>query len=283
MKRIIPILLLSALVIGLAACQPDTAKEAVGEPSGRSRSETERATNVENCAQRVAESDNSVARDTAAPSDEMATDEAVDRKPAVSESVPPKPATLNTEAVAYAMGDPDAPVIIFEYTDFQCPFCARHALETFAQIEENLVDTGKVRYVFKDLPLTSIHPQATLAAEAARCAGAQEMGQEAYVAMHNVLFERQKAWSGQAGAADLFADYAAEMGLDRDIFATCLKNHDFEDAVRADLQEAMDLGISGAPAFLINGHLVSGALPFEVFEQAVEGLIAEATGQPVSN
>ena len=199
-----------------------------------------------------------------------------------ADALPAAPVEVPLED-AYSIGNLDAPVTIVEYTDFQRPFCARHGLETFAQIEESLVDTGKVRYVFKDLPLTSIHPQATLAAEAARCAGAQDMGREGYVAMHNVLFEKQKAWSGQAGAADLFADYAAEIGLDREVFATCLKNHDFEDAVQADIQEAMDLGINGAPAFLINGHLVSGALPFEVFEQAVEGLIAEASEQPASN
>ena len=77
----------------------------------------------------------------------------------------------------------------------------------------------------------AIHPQATLAAEAARCAGAQDTGQGAYVAMHNALFERQKAWSGRANAADLFVDYAAEIGLDSESFATCLENHDFEAAV----------------------------------------------------
>jgi protein-disulfide isomerase len=184
---------------------------------------------------------------------------------------------------AYAIGDRDAPVTIVEYTDFQCPFCARHALQTFTQIEQDLVETGKVRYIFKDLPLTSIHPQATLAAEAARCAGAQDTGLDAYVAMHHTLFEEQQAWSGQANAADLFANYAAEIGLDGGSFATCLENHDYQDAVQADMQEAVALGINGTPAFLINGHLVSGALPFEVFEQAVESLIAEASVETASN
>ena len=172
---------------------------------------------------------------------------------------------------------------IVEYTDLQCPYCARHALETFTLIEENLVETGKVQYVFKDLPLTSIHPQAMLAAEASRCAGAQDAGADAYVAMHTMLFEKQEAWSGQANAADLFAGYAAEIGLDGESFAACLENHDSAAAVQADMEEAMSLGINGTPAFLINGRLVSGALPFEAFEQAVESAIAEAAGQPAGN
>ena len=101
--------------------------------------------------------------------------------------------------------------------------------------------------------------------------------------MHNMLFEKQQAWSGQANAADLFANYAAEIGVNSEGFATCLENHDYQAAVQADMQEAMAVGITGTPAFLINGHLVSGALPFEVFEQAVESLIAEASAQPASN
>jgi protein-disulfide isomerase len=203
----------------------------------------------------------------------------------VAQQAPPAPQAPVEVALdnAYAIGDPDAPVTIVEYTDFQCPFCARHALQTFTQIEQDLVETGKVHYVFKDLPLTSIHPQATLAAEAARCAGAQDMGQDAYVAMHHTLFEEQEAWSGQANAADLFANYAAEIGLDGGSFAACLENHDFAAAVQADMQEARALGINGTPAFLINGHLVSGALPFDVFEQAVDSLIAEASVPSASN
>jgi protein-disulfide isomerase len=209
----------------------------------------------------------------------------VQQAASAAQQAPPEPAAPIEVSLdnAYTLGDSDAPVTIVEYTDLQCPYCARHALETFTQIEEYLVETGKVRYVFKDLPLISIHPQAMLAAEASRCAGAQDMGQEGFTAMHNRLFEEQKAWSGQANAAELFADYALEFGLDGDSFADCLENHDFEAAVQADMQEAMAVGITGTPAFLINGHLVSGALPYEAFEQAIESLISEAAAQPAGN
>jgi predicted DsbA family dithiol-disulfide isomerase len=90
-------------------------------------------------------------------------------------------------------------------------------------------------------------------------------------------------WSGQANAADLLANYAAEIGLDGKSLAACLENDDSAAAVQAELQEAMSLGLTGTPAFLINGRLVSGALPFEAFEQAVESAIAEVSGQPACN
>jgi protein-disulfide isomerase len=203
----------------------------------------------------------------------------------LAQQAPPQPAEPVEVPLgnAYAIGDPNAPVTIVEYTDFQCPFCARHTLQTFAQIEEDMVETGQVRYVFKDFPLTSIHPQATLAAEAARCAGVQDAAGDTYVAMHNILFDKQEEWSGQANAAELFADYAAEIGLDRESVATCLETHEFEADVLADMQEGMEIGVRGTPAFLINGHLVSGAQPFEVFEQVVESLIAETAAPVASN
>ena len=162
----------------------------------------------------------------------VAQAEAMARQAASQAAAPPVEVSLEN---AYSIGDPNAPVTIVEYTDLQCPYCARHALQTFTQIEENLVETGKVQYVFKDLPLTSIHPQAMLAAEASRCAGAQDTGQGAYVAMHTMLFENQEAWSGQASAADLFAGYAAEIGLDSESFAACLENHETAAAVQADM------------------------------------------------
>jgi protein-disulfide isomerase len=207
----------------------------------------------------------------------------VAQQAAIAQQAPSQPAAPVEVALdeSFAIGDPDAPVTIVEYTDFQCPFCARHALQTFTQIEENFVDTGKVRYIFKDLPLTSIHPQAVLAAEAARCAGDQD--QSAYLTMHNLLFEKQKNWSGKSNAAELFADYADEIGLDSESLKTCLNNHEFEEAVQVDIQEAMQLGFTGTPAFLINGQPLVGAQPFEIFEQAVESLLATTSLDTTNN
>ncbi|MBK8988933.1 MAG: thioredoxin domain-containing protein [Chloroflexi bacterium] len=176
---------------------------------------------------------------------------------------------------AYSIGDPNAPITIVEYTDYQCPFCTRHFAETLPLLRQNFIDTGKVLYVFKDFPLTNIHPQAVLAAAAARCAGAQE----AYMPMHDALFTNQSLWSGQNNAADLFVGFAADLGLDSDLFRTCLESGEMETAVFADLNEGMSFGVNGTPAFFINGFLVSGALPYASFEQGLNGLLADSEQQ----
>lgn len=183
---------------------------------------------------------------------------------------PPEPADIPLDDVAHSIGDPDAPVVIVEYTDFQCPYCSRHFQQTFPQIKENYVDTGQVRYVFKDFPLTSIHPQAVLAAQAARCAG----DQEAYLEMHDVLFNKQQEWSS-SDAAQIFVGYADELGLDSTTFEQCLDSKQHEAAVMADLEEGTRLGVTGTPAFFLNGYLLSGAQPYSVFEEAVTYLMSE--------
>lgn len=172
---------------------------------------------------------------------------------------------------AYSIGSPEAPVTIVEYTDYQCPFCWRHFQQTFPLIKANYIDTGLVRYVFKDLPLTSIHPQAFAAAEAARCAGEQE----AYVAMHDLLFFKQEEWGGRSDAAALFSEYAAELNLNRARFDACLSSRQYEAAVTADLEEGMGFGVRGTPTFFINGHFLSGAQPYSVFEQIIDSMASQ--------
>lgn len=184
---------------------------------------------------------------------------------------PSGPVEIDTEG-AYSVGAADAPVVLVEFTDYQCPFCSRHYLETYPQIKANYVDTGQVRYVFMDFPLSSIHPQAQIAAEAARCAG----DQDAYVTMHDTLFSRQSEWIGREDAATLFRGFAAELGLDEAAFAACLDSRTHEAAVLADLDKGAALGVDGTPAFFLNGNFISGAQPYEVFQQAIENLLAEA-------
>jgi protein-disulfide isomerase len=186
-----------------------------------------------------------------------------------AEPDPSAPAEVNIDG-AHSVGDPDAPVVVVEFTDFQCPYCSRHFQETFPQIQSIFIDTGLVRYVFKDFPLTNIHPQATLAAQAARCAGEQEQ----YLTMHTLLFDNQSAWSGRADAGEVFVGLAEGAGLDSAAFRTCLESGQFEDAVAADLAEGVSLGVNGTPAFFINGYFLSGAQPFAVFEQAITELAA---------
>jgi protein-disulfide isomerase len=123
------------------------------------------------------------------------------------------------DAEAYAtMGNPNAPVVIVQFADFQCPFCQRHHDQTEPLIYDQYIQTGLVRYVVKDFPLSTIHPQAQKASEAAECAGAQG----AYWPMHDKLYDEQRQWSGNAGSLALFKQYARSLGLDGDAFDACL-------------------------------------------------------------
>jgi len=139
---------------------------------------------------------------------------------------------------------------------------------------ENYIDTGKVRYVFKDFPLTQIHPQAIDASQSARCADEQG-GDEAYWEMHDYLFDNQQEWSGNPEYVALFKGYAGDLGLDQDAFDECLDDDRYEMAVQSDLQEGVGFGVTGVPAFFINGQFLSGAQPYEVFVQVIEGTLLE--------
>jgi protein-disulfide isomerase len=166
-------------------------------------------------------------------------------------------------------GDPNAAIVIMEYSDFQCPFCSRFYKETLPDIEKNQLATGGAVLVFYDFPLTNIHPQATAAASAARCAG--EQGALAFWSMHNALFENPGQWSNN-NANTVFVGYADENGLDTTSFEACLEASKYEEVIQADLDSGLSQGISGTPSFLINGQLLVGAQPLANFNGAVIGL-----------
>jgi protein-disulfide isomerase len=141
------------------------------------------------------------------------------------------------------------------------------------EIRKTYIDTGKVRYVFKDFPLP-FHANAQKAAEASRCAGAQG----AYWGMHDQLFQAQSQWSGQGQqeALDTFVGYAEGLGLDTETFRGCLESGQFAAQIRQDLLEGQQAGVGGTPSFLINGQLVVGAQPFESFRQAIEAELSKS-------
>lgn len=161
---------------------------------------------------------------------------------------------------AKILGDPDAPVVIVEYADFECPFCERHYTETFGQIKENYIDTGKAAYVFKHYPL-SFHQQAMPAALAAECANEQGKFWE----MHDMLYE-----NGVAGGADAFKTYAEQLGLKTSVFDDCMNKKKYTTEINAEMAEGQALGVKGTPGFIINGQLVSGAQPYSVFAQVID-------------
>jgi protein-disulfide isomerase len=127
-----------------------------------------------------------------------------------------------------------------------------------------------VYYIFKDFPLSSIHPQAQRAAEAAECAGLQN----AYWPMHDLLFARQGEWSGKGNLVDRLVGYAGELGLDTEAFRACVESGNFTAEVQADLQEGAQAGVRGTPTFFINGTPLVGAVPYENLRQAIEAALA---------
>lgn len=173
------------------------------------------------------------------------------------------------------LGKADAPVTIVEFTDFQCPFCEQYFTQTHPQLLKEFVDTGKVKYIIKNFPLTTIHPQALPAAEAAECAGDQDK----YWEMHDKLFGSQSEWAGQANAVDTFKKYAADLSLDKDKFNTCLDSGQFRSEIETDQKEGIAAGVTGTPAFFINGVLLSGAQPLQAFEQAINEQLSKAGAQ----
>lgn len=172
---------------------------------------------------------------------------------------------------AHAFGDPDAPVVLVEYTDYQCPFCARHAIQTQPQIVENYVETGQLYYIIKDFPLQQIHANALLAAQAARCAG----DQEAYLEMHDMLFARQSSWSDSADTLAVFTGLAGELDLDAATFGDCLSSGVYEQAVLANLDEGGGVGVNATPAFFVGDEFVDGTQPYDIFAELIDAQLAQ--------
>lgn len=175
-------------------------------------------------------------------------------------------------------GDEAARVVLIEFSDFECSYCGRYFAETYPRIDAGYIKTGKIKYVFRDLPLEDMHPNAFRAAEAAACAGEQNKFWE----MHDRLFANQSALT----ATDL-SGHARAAGVSARRFDACLAANRRADAVRADMDLAKRLGISGTPSFLIGlalpgstGVRVIGGLagnqPFDEFKASLDEALRRA-------
>ena len=165
-----------------------------------------------------------------------------------------------------ARGAPDAAVTIVEFSDFECPFCVR-VQPTLERVLQEYA--GRLRLVYRHFPLTSIHPRAWKAAEASLCAGEQDRFWE----MHDLMFAEQHAVS----VPDL-KDKARRLGLSGAEFDGCLDSGRHYEAVRSDILAGTAAGVSGTPAFLVNGRFLSGAVPFEHFAALIDDELARVDG-----
>jgi protein-disulfide isomerase len=188
-------------------------------------------------------------------------------------SAPPKAENLTVKGDAiYVLGKSDAPLTLVEFTDYQCPFCARFETTTFPEIKKNYIDTGKVRLILRDLPLDSLHPFALKAAHSVRCAGDQGKFWE----MRDVLFRNQSKLD-----VDSLAGYAKDLALNVDTFKSCMADDKHLKEIRDEVRYASSLGITGTPTFVlgkavgdsVQGRKIVGALPLEVFEAAINEML----------
>jgi protein-disulfide isomerase len=163
---------------------------------------------------------------------------------------------------SYFLGPADAPITIVEFSDYQCPFCRRWHDEVYEKLLAAY--PGKIRFVYRNLPLTSIHPDAQAAAEAAMCAGEQNV----YWQYHDKLFSSEILGSGA------YTQYAKELNLDMTAFQACITNQKYKDVIQADSDFALNLGVRSTPTFFINGLAIVGAQPLDVFKQVIDKELA---------
>ena len=174
---------------------------------------------------------------------------------------------------ARTKGSPTAPVTLYVMSDFQCPYCGDFARTTFAAIEREYVATGKIKVVFVNMPLSSIHKNAEPAAELAMCAARQNK----FWQMHDALFHSQSEWSNLDEPGPYFLSLGDSIGADRAALTTCLQTAATRPLVKADYDGSLRTGAHSTPSFYIEGGLMSGDEPLDVFRPIFDSIIRVKT------
>lgn len=182
------------------------------------------------------------------------------------------PARAQDPMAARTKGSASAPVTVYEMSDFQCPFCARFALEIFPTLDAEYVQTGKIRWIFVNFPLP-MHPNATPAAEVAMCAAKQGK----FWPVHDLLFRNQKTWAPLTAPAEYFLTFADSASLDRKAFQECLSTNATRAEVKSDAEAAVRSGAKSTPSFYIEGGIMAGAQPLAVFRPILDSIYAAKT------
>jgi protein-disulfide isomerase len=198
---------------------------------------------------------------------ETGINEFIKKKQGEQAGAPTEPVDVSIDDDAMK-GDKNAKVTIVEFSDFQCPYCGRFVQQTMPKIQSEYIDKGKVRLVFRDYPL-DFHPNAKPAAMATECARAQG-GDEMYYKFHDKVFGNQDSLSVES-----LKKWAGDLGLNTAKFNDCLDSKKFEAEVAKDFADGQSYGVSGTPAFFINGRMISGAQPFENFKTIIDEELAK--------
>ena len=171
-------------------------------------------------------------------------------------------------------GDVKAPITVYEMSDFQCPFCRKFFLETFPTLEKEYIATGKVRWIFINLPIPQLHPNAEPAAEFAMCSA--RLGR--FWPVHDLLYHHQDVWGPLKEPGTFLLTLADSVGIPRDSLLPCLQHHDMEARVGGDAASAARIGAKATPSFLVDGALLTGAYPVEVFRHVLDSIYVVRTG-----
>jgi len=183
-------------------------------------------------------------------------------------AVPALLAAQGEDLAPRTKGRADAPIVIYEMSDFQCPYCRAFALETMPGLEREYIATGKVRFVFINLPMTGIHRHAELAAQVGLCAARQGK----FWPVHDLLFKRQQEWSSQTDPQGYLIALADSAGANHARLAPCVASGATRPGVAADREAAARSGAAATPTFYIEGGLIDGAAPLEAFREVLDSI-----------
>jgi protein-disulfide isomerase len=187
------------------------------------------------------------------------------------------PAAAQTDPLASrTKGSATAPVTVYEMSDFQCPFCKRHVDQTFPALEKEYVATGKVRWIFINLPLTQLHPNAVAAAEFAMCAAREGK----FWPAHDLLYRRQEIWAPLKNPSAFLISLTDSLKLPKAKVSACLEKAETRDEVQKDAEGAVKAGAQSTPTFYIEGGLLTGAWPPEVWRPILDSVYRVKTQKP---
>lgn len=199
------------------------------------------------------------------------------------QSAPPLPVPQLAKVSADddpVLGNKDAGVTLIEFSDYECPFCKRHFDEVFISLKKDYIDTGKLKLIFRDYPLSFHDPMATFEANAANCAREQG-GDSAYYKFHDAIFAKTKSNGSGLTKEDVY-QFASDLGLNQADLKTCADSLKYGEEVKKDLSDGSSSGVSGTPSFFIGksdssgtitGEMLVGAQPFSSFKEVIDRLL----------
>lgn len=288
-KRIAILACLSILIVIIASCaapnalpQEDNTATSATESDQTESAEADAGSDSSDDSNNVASSNapgnmddsDSVATDDSGAGAEETTSDNTSNDTLLVDDIP----VGYTEDGLVYRGDPDAPITIYEYSDYQCPFCQRHFNQTEPALNEQYVASGQAKIVFVDFPLTQIHPQAPAAHAAALCAGDQSP--VAFWGMHDLIFETQQEWGASADPNAELANLAQQLDLDMDAYQACIDGGEKDQVIADGIASAREQDFGGTPSFLFvveetgESYQLVGAQPYDKFADWLDTLAA---------